>query len=191
MRISGVSRKTATVCHHPVDYYAGSLYRLYFADRLRARLAGHPLNPNTSVTRGIPVGVGVIVISLFSLVSTSGGRTANSTVLIMKSCMRYKHHERVLTALAATLPFAANAADAISGVVERQPTNWQAIIMFLIFVVFTLGITYWASKRVRSRNDYYTAGGNITGFQNGLAIAGDYVRRLILGDLRAGVYLRL
>ncbi|HCR6867987.1 cation/acetate symporter ActP [Shigella sonnei] len=83
--------------------------------------------------------------------------------------------KRVLTALAATLPFAANAADAISGAVERQPTNWQAIIMFLIFVVFTLGITYWASKLVRSRSDYYTAGGNITGFQNGLAIAGDYM----------------
>nr|WP_137649079.1 cation/acetate symporter ActP [Escherichia albertii] len=83
--------------------------------------------------------------------------------------------KRVLTALAATLPFAANAADALSGAVERQPTNWQAIIMFLIFVVFTLGITYWASKRVRSRSDYYTAGGNITGFQNGLAIAGDYM----------------
>ena len=44
--------------------------------------------------------------------------------------------KRVLTALAATLPFAANAADAISGAVERQPTNWQAIIMFLIFVVY-------------------------------------------------------
>ncbi|ELJ9122978.1 hypothetical protein RT789_004185, partial [Salmonella enterica] len=53
--------------------------------------------------------------------------------------------KRVLTALAAALPFAAHAADAISGAVERQPTNWQAIIMFLIFVVFTLGITYWAS----------------------------------------------
>lgn len=83
--------------------------------------------------------------------------------------------KRVLTALAAASPFAAHAADAISGAVERQPTNWQAIIMFLIFVVFTLGITYWASKRVRSRSDYYTAGGNITGFQNGLAIAGDYM----------------
>ncbi len=66
---------------------------------------GTPLNPNTSVTRGIPIGVGVIVISFVDPVSTSGGRTANSTVLIMKSCMRYKHHERVLTALAATLPF--------------------------------------------------------------------------------------
>lgn len=80
--------------------------------------------------------------------------------------------KRVLTALAATLPFAANAADAISGAVERQPTNWQAIIMFLIFVVFTLGITYWASKRVRSRNDYYTAGGNITGFRTGWRLPG-------------------
>ncbi len=42
---------------------------------------GTPLNPNTSVTRGIPIGVGVIVISFCSSpVSTSGGRTANSTV---------------------------------------------------------------------------------------------------------------
>ncbi len=39
--------------------------------------------------------------------------------------------------------------------------------MFLIFVVFTLGITYWASKRVRSRSDYYTAGGNITASRTG------------------------
>ncbi len=70
--------------------------------------------------------------------------------------------KRILTALAATLPFAAHAADAITGEVQRQPTNWQAIVMFLIFVVLTLYITYWASKRVRSRNDYYTAGGNIT-----------------------------
>lgn len=58
----------------------------------------------------------------------------------MKSCMRYKHHEKSSDGAAATFPFAANAADAISGAVERQPTNWQAIIMFLIFVVFTLGI---------------------------------------------------
>ena len=97
--------------------------------------------------------------------------------------------KRVLTALAATLPFAANAADAISGAVQRQPTNWQAIIMFLIFVIFTLGITYWASKRVRSRNDYYTAGGNITGFQNGLAIAGDYMSAASFLGISGLVYL--
>lgn len=101
--------------------------------------------------------------------------------------------KRVLTALAATLlPLGAHAADAITGAVQRQPTNWQAIVMFLIFVALTLYITYWASKRVRSRSDYYTAGGNITGFQNGLAIAGDfYVSGVVPRYLRAGVYLRL
>lgn len=136
---------------------------------------GTPLNPNTSVTRGIPIGVGVIVIS-FVLTGIYIWRANGEFDRLNNEVLHeVQHHERVLTALAATLPFAANAADAISGAVERQPTNWQAIIMFLIFVVFTLGITYWASKRVRSRNDYYTAGGNITGFQNGLAIAGDYM----------------
>lgn len=96
--------------------------------------------------------------------------------------------KRVLTALAAALPLAANAADAIGGAVERQPTNWQAIVMFLIFVVLTLYITYWASKRVRSRNDYYTAGGNITGFQNGLAIAGDFMSAASFLGISALVY---
>ncbi|MFT8209570.1 MAG: cation/acetate symporter ActP [Symbiopectobacterium sp.] len=66
-------------------------------------------------------------------------------------------------------------ADALTGEVKRQPLNIQAIIMFLLFVGGTLYITYWASKRTRSRSDYYTAGGNITGFQNGLTIAGDYM----------------
>ena len=96
--------------------------------------------------------------------------------------------KRVLTALAATLPFAASAADAITGEVQRQPTNWQAIVMFLIFVLLTLYITYWASKRVRSRNDYYTAGGNITGFQNGLAIAGDFMSAASFLGISALVY---
>ena len=51
----------------------------------------------------------------------------------------------------------------------------MAIAMFVAFVAFTLGITYWASKRNKSASDYYAAGGRITGFQNGLAIAGDYM----------------
>lgn len=67
------------------------------------------------------------------------------------------------------------AADAISGAVQRQPLNLHAILMFVAFVGATLGITYWASKRNRSAADYYAAGGRITGFQNGLAIAGDYM----------------
>ena len=96
--------------------------------------------------------------------------------------------KKVLTALAATLPFTANAADALTGAVQRQPTNWQAIVMFLIFVDLTLYITWWASKRVRSRSDYYTAGGNITGFQNGLAIAGDFMSAASFLGISALVY---
>jgi cation/acetate symporter len=47
--------------------------------------------------------------------------------------------------------------------------------MFGVFVLFTLGITKWAAARTKSAADFYTAGGGITGFQNGLAIAGDYM----------------
>ncbi|MHA6309866.1 MULTISPECIES: cation/acetate symporter ActP [Pantoea] len=90
--------------------------------------------------------------------------------------------------LAALLPFSALAADAITGAVQRQAVNYQAIIMFVIFVGATLGITYWASKRTRSRSDYYTAGGNITGFQNGLAMAGDFMSAASFLGISALVY---
>ena len=61
------------------------------------------------------------------------------------------------------------------GVAEQQATNWHAIIMFVIFVAFTLVITKWAAKQTTNTADFYTAGGGISGFQNGLAIAGDYM----------------
>ena len=67
------------------------------------------------------------------------------------------------------------AADALTGEVHKQPLNVSAIVMFVVFVGATLCITYWASKRNKSAADYYAAGGKITGFQNGLAIAGDYM----------------
>ncbi|HHR6307825.1 TPA: cation/acetate symporter ActP [Providencia alcalifaciens] len=79
-------------------------------------------------------------------------------------------------------------ADALTGNVERQPVNVQAIVMFLLFVGFTLYITYWASKRTRSRSDYYTAGGKITGFQNGMAIAGDFMSAASFLGISALVY---
>ncbi|WP_416261480.1 cation/acetate symporter ActP [Gibbsiella quercinecans] len=85
------------------------------------------------------------------------------------------------------LPGAA-CADAIGGAVQRQPLNIQAIAMFLLFVGATLYITYWASKRTRSRQDYYTAGGRITGFQNGLAIAGDFMSAASFLGISALVY---
>ena len=61
------------------------------------------------------------------------------------------------------------------GQVDKQPTNWVAISMFGVFVVATLFITKWAAAKTKSAADFYTAGGGITGFQNGLAIAGDYM----------------
>jgi len=71
---------------------------------------------------------------------------------------------------------------------EKQPLNMHAIIMFLVFVALTMGITYWASNRTKSAADFYTAGGGITGFQNGLAIAGDYMSAATLLGLTALVY---
>ena len=58
---------------------------------------------------------------------------------------------------------------------EDKPVNVLAIGMFLLFALVTLGITWWAARRTRSAHDFYAAGGGITGFQNGLAIAGDYM----------------
>lgn len=57
----------------------------------------------------------------------------------------------------------------------KKGVNMPAIIMFILFVIATLGITYWAAKRTRTAKDFYTAGGGITGLQNGLALAGDYM----------------
>jgi len=74
-----------------------------------------------------------------------------------------------------TLATAARAAGADLGQAQQQPTNWTAIAMFAFFVVGTLFITKWAAAKTKSASDFYTAGGGITGFQNGLAIAGDYM----------------
>ena len=63
----------------------------------------------------------------------------------------------------------------VTGEVQQQPLNISAIVMFLLFVSATLGITYWAAQRTKTAKDFYTAGGGITGLQNGLAIAGDYM----------------
>lgn len=83
---------------------------------------------------------------------------------------------QVLTlAVLAGVSFAAWSAGADLGQADKQATNWTAIGMFGVFVAFTLFITKWAASKTKSAADFYTAGGGITGFQNGLAIAGDYM----------------
>ncbi|MFG1319017.1 cation acetate symporter [Xanthobacter autotrophicus] len=91
-------------------------------------------------------------------------------------------------ALAALAPTAAFAAEAI-GASEKQATNWTAIAMFAIFVVGTLFITKWAASKTKSAADFYTAGGGITGFQNGLAIAGDYMSAASFLGISAAVMI--
>jgi len=75
--------------------------------------------------------------------------------------------------LAAAVGSLSTPAWAAEGVAEG--TDWSAILIFLAFVIVTLVITYWAAQHTRTTKDFYAAGGEITGFQNGLAIAGDYM----------------
>ena len=82
---------------------------------------------------------------------------------------------RAVIFAAASLAPGAGWAAALEGQAERQPTNWTAIAMFGGFVLLSLAITRWAATRTRTAADFYTAGGKVTGFQNGLAIAGDYM----------------
>jgi len=88
--------------------------------------------------------------------------------------MRYSPRA-ALIAIAVTLPTLALAAEMTGGSQQRQATNWPAILMFSAFVLATLGITRWAAGKTKTAADFYAAGGGITGFQNGLAIAGDYM----------------
>ncbi len=53
--------------------------------------------------------------------------------------------------------------------------NIASIIIFFLFVAITLGITYWAAKKTKTTSEFYAADRSISGFQNGLALAGDYM----------------
>src|SRR3974377_1747386 len=54
-------------------------------------------------------------------------------------------------------------------------SNLLAILFFFVFIALTLGITYWAARRTKTTEHFYAAGHGVTGFQNGLALAGDYM----------------
>ena len=81
------------------------------------------------------------------------------------------------------------ASGTIEGGEARDTLNVPAIIMFLLFVGGTLVITYWAAKRTKTASDFYTAGGGITGFQNGMAIAGDYMSAASFLGISGLVYM--
>ena len=91
----------------------------------------------------------------------------------MKS--NYRIWMTILLFIFVLLPGAVWAVGSVDGEIERQIVNIRAIVLFLVFVVLTLYISYLASKRTQSSSAFYTAGGQITGLQNGTAIAGDFM----------------
>ena len=95
--------------------------------------------------------------------------------------------KRLLTLFLLPCAFATDVALAAEG--SSRPLNWNAIGMFLVFVLFTLGVTRWAALRTRSTSDFYTAGGGMTGFQNGLAIAGDMISAASFLGISAMMFL--
>lgn len=90
---------------------------------------------------------------------------------------------KTLLALAAgcLMPGAAMAA--------QGAANTSAIVMFLVFIAGTMLITYFAARQTRTTSDFYTGGGGISGFQNGLAIAGDYLSAASFLGIAGMVYV--
>jgi cation/acetate symporter len=95
--------------------------------------------------------------------------------------MKTRHF--LLAALLAGLPLPALAQ-------APGAANTSAIIMFVVFILATFGITGWAARRTRTASDFYTAGGGISGFQNGLAIAGDYLSAASFLGIAGMVYVQ-
>lgn len=72
---------------------------------------------------------------------------------------------------------------------EPAGRSTSAIAMFLIFIAATMLITWWAARKTQTTADFYTAGGGISGFQNGLAIAGDYLSAASFLGIAGMVYV--
>jgi cation/acetate symporter len=68
--------------------------------------------------------------------------------------------------------------------------NFTYFIFFLFIVVGTLIITYWAAKRGTTTHQFYSVSGSLTGFQNGLAIAGDYISAASFLGITGAIALR-
>ncbi|QKJ22058.1 cation acetate symporter [Poseidonibacter lekithochrous] len=95
-----------------------------------------------------------------------------------------------ILAIISIIALSAFAAGDASFEATKRELNIPAIIMFFVFIVFTLGLTVWAARRTKSASDFYTAGGGITGFQNGLAIAGDYMSAAAFLGVSGLIYLK-
>ncbi len=95
-----------------------------------------------------------------------------------------------ILAIISIFAIAAFAAGDASFEATKRELNIPAIAMFFVFIAGTLGLTVWAARRTKSASDFYTAGGGITGFQNGLAIAGDYMSAAAFLGVSGLIYLK-
>jgi cation/acetate symporter len=96
---------------------------------------------------------------------------------------------KILSLLFIGIVFAFGAGNIEAGT-KADNLNISAIVMFFIFVAGTLYITKWAASRTKSAKDFYTAGGGISGTQNGMAIAGDYMSAASFLGITGMVYLK-
>lgn len=76
----------------------------------------------------------------------------------------------------------------LQGDVIKQPLNVTAVIIFSCFVVVTLLITAWAAKKTQTNQDFYTAGGGIPAWQNGVAISGDFLSAATMLGITSAIY---
>ncbi|WP_300859922.1 cation/acetate symporter ActP [uncultured Helicobacter sp.] len=95
---------------------------------------------------------------------------------------------KALLILSACLSLALGAAFDSEAEVVKNDLNLTAVAMFALFVGATLVITYYCSKKTQSAESFFTAGGGISGFQNGLAISGDYMSAAAFLGLSALIF---
>jgi cation/acetate symporter len=148
--------------------YFGYVLLIAFDKAVLARPIGSGF---TSI--GIPIGIGVILFAILLTGLYVRRANRNSIRWFARSRTRARH-EAAPGGLRAC-PDPARHAGPCGRRGAGEPINWPAIAMFAAFIALTLAITRWAARRTRTASDFYTAGGGITGFQNGLAIAGDYM----------------
>jgi cation/acetate symporter len=89
--------------------------------------------------------------------------------------MRTKAFRSRCRALALGIPLAVAAAPAWAQTAVSSKWQWLTFSVFGAIIGLTMIVTYIAAKRVKSAADFYTAGGGVSGLQNGWAIAGDYL----------------
>ncbi len=180
--------------------YFGFILMIAFAPEILTQ----PIAADSVIPLGMLMGVGVIVVFLhtdgdlrlsgepdlrpYRPRNRPGGfqmkifKNAFFAMLVLASVLTANLAYAADAAVAAVVPAAAAAP-------AETPLNWHAIVMFLIFVAVTLVITYWAATRTKTATDFYAAGRGITGLQNGLAIAGDYMSAASFLGIAALVYM--